>query len=144
MSLDREIYETETKLRRLRKARNKRKRARLGLPAKRKGTETYWRKGHEYLGPAGKFERRAEVYRNAGGVLQVFHDGIVGTVEDLKPGMCQGCAETHEVGWYEGEWHHNVKTLGGRRCDCAACGLWVCSDWHKRYHNRVTRFGEKV
>jgi hypothetical protein len=56
---------------------------------------------------------------------------------ELEPATCQGCTEPHLVGWNEGEWHHNVKSKGGRRCDCAQCGLFVCPAWHKAFHNRV-------
>lgn len=111
-----------------------------GLPAKKSGS--YFRGNHEYLeGVQAHFWRRLEIYRAAGGDISLV-DGTFEDVEDLRVGMCQGCAETHPVGWFEGEWHHNVKTLGGRRCDCVPCGLWVCADWHKRYHGRVIRSGK--
>jgi len=138
-----ELVSIEARRRWIRKELRKRKRARLGLPAKRKGNETYWRKGHEYLvGRVAHALRRLEVYKNAGGDAHIFDLDNPDLADDFKTGMCQGCAETHEVSWYEGEWHHNVKTLGGRRCDCAACGLWVCSAWHKRYHGRTVRSGK--
>lgn len=132
---DRDLHREQ---RRRRKLHKKRSRKAHGLPAKKSGS--YFRKDHEYLdGASAHFHRRVEIYRNAGGEISVV-DGFV--IEDLKTGMCQGCAETHEVGWAEGEWHHNVKTLGGKRCDCATCALWVCPEWHKRYHNRVIRSGK--
>lgn len=121
-----------------RKLLRERKRKNLGLPSSKPSTR--WKDGHEYLvGVQAHFWRRLEIYRRAGGDVALI-DGISGdfeSIEDLRPGMCEGCAETHEVGWYEGEWHHNVKSKGGRRCDCAAHGLWVCKAWHKAFHNRV-------
>jgi hypothetical protein len=127
--------ELRKELSRRRKLRKEVKRKAHGEPKRRTGS--YFRGNHEYLeGVQAHFWRRLEIYRAAGGDITLI-DGTFEHVEDLRVGMCQGCAETHEVGWYEGEWHHNVKTLGGKRCDCVACGLWVCPAWHKRYHNRV-------
>ncbi len=121
-----------------RKILRERKRKNLGLPSSK--PTTHWKDGHEYLvGIPAHFWRRLEIYRRAGGDIALI-DGISGdfeSIEDLQPAMCEGCAETHPVGWYEGEWHHNVKSHGGKRCDCAACGLYVCRAWHEAFHNRV-------
>ena len=117
-------------------------RKKLGTLPKLKPVGTYWRDGHEYLhGVQAHFWRRLEIYRRACGDISLI-DGTFENVEDLRTGMCEGCAETHPVGWHEGEWHHDVKTRGGKRCDCVACGLWVCRDFHRRYHNRVVRSGK--
>jgi hypothetical protein len=121
-------------LRNRRKARRKKKSTILGHPEKKQG-ESFVRDGHEYLPPEKKFERRVEIFRNAGGEVAIF-DGIV---EEIQPASCQGCSETHLIGFFEGEWSH-PKSHGERRCDCAACALFVCRPWHKRHHNRETKF----
>jgi hypothetical protein len=106
-------------------------------PVKQSKKQTFWRKGHEYLyGVIAHRERRAEIYRAAGG--QVFLDGT-GNAIATSPAWCQGCETRHPVWWDEGQWHHNVKACGGRRCDDVACGLWVCAYWHTRYHNRIIK-----
>lgn len=97
-----------------------------------------WRKGHEYLeGLLAKTQRRLEIFRNAGGEASWFDETDPSTVEEIRPANCQGCVEPHLVGWLDGEWHHNVKSHGGKRCDCAKCGLFVCMSWHQAFHNRV-------
>jgi hypothetical protein len=102
-------------------------------------TKRTYRKGdHEYLvGILAHTRRRLEIFRNAGGEATWFDEKDPSSVEEIKPATCQGCVEPHLVGWIEGSWHHNVKSHGGKRCDCAACALWVCEAWHSRYHNRV-------
>lgn len=78
---------------------------------------TFTKGGHEYLyGVAAHFWRRLEIYRRAGGdVALIGTHGDFESIEDLQPGNCEGCAETHPVGWHEGEWHHDVKTKGGQK-----------------------------
>lgn len=133
--------EIHAEMARLRKLLRERKRQALGLPSSKK--RTFTKDGHEYLyGVAAHFWRRLEIYRRAGGDVALI-DGTSGdfeSIEDLRTGMCEGCAETHPVGWNEGEWHHDVKTKGGRRCDCLSCGLWVCKPFHRLYHNRLIKW----
>ena len=100
-------------------------------------THVRMRNGHEYLnGLLAHVQRRLEIFRNAGGEAVLFTDSPC-YVEEIKPATCQGCAEAHLVGWNEGEWHHNVKSKGGKRCDCAACGKYVCQRIHEVYRNRI-------
>lgn len=130
--------EIRQEISRLRKQLRTRKRERLGLPSNK--PHSYFRKDHEYLETGiEKTQRRIEIFRNAGGEVTWFDESDPSTIEEIQPAMCQGCAETHPVGWSEtdGNWHHNVKSKGGRRCDCAKCALYVCIPWHTRYHNRV-------
>lgn len=111
-------------------------------PAKKKfqrrPRSSYFRKDHEYLvGVLAHVKRRIEIYKNAGGDAHLFDEDRPDLVEDLAPATCQGCVEPHLIGWNEGEYHHNVKSKGGKRCDCARCGLFVCKSWHRAFHNRV-------
>lgn len=77
--------------------------------------------GHEYLyGVIDHGNRRWAIY------------------ERVK-GMCQLCPVPHFVDWEIGEWHHNVKSYGGRRCDCLNCGLWACRRSHASHHNRLIK-----
>ena len=100
--------------------------------------KTYRRGNHEYLvGVLAHTKRRLTVFRNAGGEATWFDPDDPASVEEIKPAICQGCSETHEVGWLDGEWHHNVRSHGGKRCDCAGCALYVCGPWHRQFHNRV-------
>lgn len=113
---------------------------RMQRPREKKQRGSYFRKDHEYLETAiEKTRRRVEIFRNAGGEVTWFDESDPDTIEEIQPAMCQGCAEPHLIGWsnLEGNWHHNVKSKGGRRCDCAACALYVCIPWHRIYHNRV-------
>lgn len=104
----------------------------------KRAKQTYTRGDHEYLsGVLAHTRRRLEIFRNAGGEADWFDEDDAATVQELRPATCQLCAEAHLVGWEEGEWHHNVKSKGGKRCDCASCGLFVCHSSHVRYHNRV-------
>jgi hypothetical protein len=112
----------------------------LPKPKRRDKRETFWRKEHEYLyGQEAYLERRLQIYRRTGGMAHVQMDG---SVNDYKAGICEGCENPHFVAWSEGEWHHNVKSYGGRRCDCAACGLWVCKAWHQAHHNRKVKWSK--
>ena len=112
----------------------------LPKPKRRNKRKTFWRNGHEYLfGARPHLLRRAEIYARAGGETEIWESGEVYAPKDA---MCQGCPIPHPVHWLIGEWHHNVKTYGGRRCDCAACGLWVCKAWHQAHHNRVVKWSK--
>jgi hypothetical protein len=105
--------------------------------------KAFFRNGHEYLEtPREMTLRRMEIYRNAGGEVQWFDESDPSTIEDLKAATCQGCVEPHLIGWLDAEWHHNVKSKGGRRCDCEACGMFVCKSWHAAFHNRVVKFSQ--
>jgi hypothetical protein len=100
--------------------------------------------GHDYL--AGILDhafRRAEVYRQAGGEVQLVIEPGKQRIQhwvNVRSALCQGCLRPHPVSWVFGQWHHNVKSYGGRRCDCLKCGLWVCSEWHNQHHNRVIKW----
>jgi hypothetical protein len=99
---------------------------------------TYRREGHEYLvGVLAHTMRRLQIFRNAGGEADWFDEDDPSTVQEIRPATCQGCVEPHLIGWDEGQWHHNVKTKGGKRCDCAACGMFVCPMVHEFYRNKV-------
>jgi hypothetical protein len=129
-------------LRDRRKARRKQKSTALGHPAKKQGG-AYFEGEHEYLAdPVAKTKRRMEIFRNAGGEVTWFDESDPFTVEEIRPANCQGCAETHLVGWNEGEWSH-PKSHGERRCDCAACALFVCRPWHKAHHNREVKWTQR-
>jgi hypothetical protein len=114
---------------------------RLKEKTNRKRPKHSYRRGeHEYLvGILAHTRRRLEIFRNAGGEATWFDGKDPNSVEEIKPATCQGCVEPHLVGWAEGEWHHNVKSHGGKRCDCAKCALFVCVLWHKAFHNRVIK-----
>lgn len=132
---ERDAHRKEARL--LNRLLKKRKRIAHGEPPK-KEKRAFWRKGHEYLETALEMtKRRIQIFRNAGGEVTWFDESDPETIEEIQPAMCQGCAETHPVGWLEGHWHHNVKSKGGRRCDDARCALFVCGSWHVIYHNRV-------
>jgi len=132
MKSDQQLRQEITNARRLLRERRKQ---RWGTASK---ASSYRRGEHEYLhGERAHLLRRMEIFRNAGGEVMLFEDSSSYSVGEICPATCQLCVETHFVGWEEGEWHHNVKSKGGKRCDCAACGLFVCSASHKRYHNRV-------
>jgi hypothetical protein len=102
-------------------------------------TKQSYRKGdHEYLvGILAHTRRRLEIFRAAGGEASWFDETDPASVEEIKPATCQGCVEPHLIGWNEGEWHHNVKSHGGKRCDCLACGLFLCRMIHEMFRNRV-------
>jgi hypothetical protein len=100
--------------------------------------KTFFRGEHEYLvGVLAHTKRRIEIFENAGGEVAWFDPTDPSTVEEIRPATCQLCTEPHLVGWTDGEWHHNVKSHGGKRCDCAKCGLYACRPSHLAWHNRV-------
>jgi len=104
----------------------------------KRAKQTYTRGEHEYLvGERAHLLRRMEIFRNAGGEVVLFEDSSSYTVEEIKPAICQGCVEPHEVPWDNayGHWHHNCELR--KKCDAIACALYVCESWHRRYHNRV-------
>jgi hypothetical protein len=132
-----EIRELATKLARLRKAERKKNAKALGHPAKKQGG-AYWDGEHEYItDPVAKTKRRMEIFRNAGGEVIWFDESDPYTVEEIKPASCQGCAETHLVGWNEGEWDHVCELE--KHCDSAACGIFRCRKSHIARHGRVIR-----
>lgn len=111
----------------------------------RKVKRTYMRNGHEYLvGVLAHTRRRLEIFRAAGGEAIWPDENDPSTVEEVRAAKCQGCVEGHLVGWNDGQWHHNVRSKGGKRCDCAACGLFVCQRWHAAFHNRVVKFSSAM
>ena len=117
-----------------RKLLRERKRKSLGLPSSK--PVTHWKNGHEYLvGVLAHVQRRIDIFTNAGGEVAWWEKSDPSTIEELRPANCQGCVETHLVGWNEGEWSH-PPSKGGRRCDCAAHSLWVCRAWHLAFHGR--------
>jgi hypothetical protein len=133
-----QIQELERELRRLRKAERKGKAKRLGHAPKKSG-RAYSEGEHEYLADAvAKTKRRMEIFRNAGGEARWFDETDPWSVEEIRSANCQGCVETHLVGWNEGEWNH-VCPLE-KKCDAAACALFQCRKSHKEYHNREVKF----
>jgi len=135
-----EIRELQSRLRILKKAERKAKGKTLGHAEKKQGG-AYFEGEHEYLtDPVAKTKRRMEIFRNAGGEVVWFDESDPFTVEEIRPANCQGCAETHLVGWAssEGNWHHGCDLE--KKCDSAACALYVCIPWHKAHHNREVQF----
>lgn len=119
-----------------RKLLRERKRKAIGLPSR--APRTFTKNGHEYLvGVLAHTQRRIEIFTNAGGEVAWLDKSDPATVEEIKPATCQYCVEPHLIYWSTFHWHHNVKTKGGKRCDCAACGLAVCEPAHIVIHNRV-------
>lgn len=101
-------------------------------------SRTYARGGHEYLmGVLAHTQRRIEIFEGAGGAVAWFDKSDPSTVEEIQPAICQGCVEPHLIGWFDGQWHHNVKSRGGKRCDCRSCGMYVCPMIHEFYRNKV-------
>lgn len=136
-----EIQELTSKLRQLKKAERKAKGKRLGHAPKKSG-RAYTEGEHEYLAdPVAKTKRRMEIFTNAGGEVIWFDETDPYSVEEIRPASCQGCAETHLVGWNEGEWNHICPLE--KHCDAAACGLFQCKKSHTggpdSYHGRVIR-----
>jgi hypothetical protein len=105
---------------------------------KRRKPAHKWRGEHEYLANSvAKVKRRMEIYRAAGGEVTWFDESDPSTIEDHKPAMCQGCVETHPIGWNEGEWHHAC-TLR-KKCDSVKCGLFVCAIAHRLTKTSIHR-----
>ena len=102
-------------------------------PPKRK--RSYRCGEHEYLvGVLAHTQRRLEIFRNAGGEAEWFDRTDPNTVEEIRPANCQGCAETHLIGWADGQWHHACKLR--KKCDSIACALFVCATWHRIYGHK--------
>jgi hypothetical protein len=136
-SMNQRIHELQSELRRLKKAERKEKGKRLGHAEKKSG-QAYTDGEHEYLAdPVAFTKRRIEIFRNAGGEVTWFDEADPWSVEEIRPANCQGCAETHLVGWNEGHYHHNCPLE--KKCDAAACGLFVCPTSHREIHGRVIR-----
>lgn len=127
----RRIQELVLELRQLRKAGRKEKAKRLGYAEKKSG-HAYTEGEHEYLADddfVGKTKRRMEIFRNAGGEVTWFDEGDPWSVEEIRPASCQLCAETHLVGWNEGDWHHACELA--KHCDSAKCSLFGCKTGHR-------------
>src|SRR4029077_19600551 len=76
--------------------------------------------GHDYLvGRKDKARRRAEIYRQAGGEVELITDerGEVHHSINYRDALCQGCETPHAVSWYEGEWDHIHGGPCANRCD---------------------------
>jgi hypothetical protein len=129
-------YQIRQEIAGLKKQLRERKRKTLGLPSSKPAT--YSKDGHEYLaGVLAHTQRRIDVFTNAGGEVVWWDKTDPRTVEELRPATCQGCVEPHLVGWDsdEGNWHHNCPLR--KKCDSAACALYVCIPWHTAFHGRV-------
>lgn len=125
------IHELQSELRRLKKAERKEKAKKLGHAEKKSG-HAYTEGEHEYLADGYSVERtrrRMEIFRNAGGEVTWFDESDPWSVEEIRPASCQLCAETHLVGWNEGEWHHACELR--KHCDSAKCSLFGCRSGHR-------------
>jgi hypothetical protein len=114
----------------------------LAFPKPRKAKkQTQLRGEHEHLvGWKDNLARRAEVYRLAGGEVQIeWGETPRDTyVTDLRSANCQGCAETHLTPWDNryGQWNHGCK-FGGKKCSTLSHGqTYECRAAHNRYHGR--------
>jgi hypothetical protein len=131
------IQELQRELREERRKARKAKGKMLGHAPKKSGS-AYTEGEHEYLAyPVAKTKRRMEIFRNAGGEVIWFDESDPFSVEEIKAANCQGCAETHPVGWNEGEWDHVCELE--KHCDAAACGLFRCKKSHVERHGRIIR-----
>lgn len=135
------IQELQRELRQLKKAERKEKGERLGHAPKKSG-RAYTEGEHEYLAdyrtdPIAHIKRRMEIFENAGGQVVWFNETDPETIEEIRPANCQGCAETHLVGYFEGERNH-ICVLE-KKCDAAACSIFQCRKSHIEYHGRVIR-----
>jgi hypothetical protein len=134
------IRELETELRRLKKAQRKDKAKSLGHPPKKSGN-AYVEDGHEYLAdPIAFTKRRMEIFRNAGGEVIWFDETDSFTVEEIRPANCQGCTETHLVGFFEGEWDHQCPLE--KHCDAAKCSIFCCRKSHIERHGRIIQWSK--
>lgn len=123
-----------------RKLLRERKRQALGLPSMKK--RNYTKNGHEYLATGReKILRRIEIFEAAGGAVVWYDQEDPETIEEICPARCQGCTETHVVGWEDGEWHHNCELR--KKCDSVACALYVCHKFHVAFHNRIIKFTQR-
>ncbi len=131
------IRELQAELRQLRRAERKSKAKKLGHADKKSGT-SYFDGDHEYItDPVAKTKRRMEIFRNAGGKVIWFDESDPYTAEEIRPANCEGCAETHLVGWNEGEWDHICELE--KHCDSAKCGIFRCRRSHALRHNRLIK-----
>lgn len=122
-----------------RKLLRERKAKALGHPDKRR---TFTRDGHEYLyGVLAHTKRRIEVYRAAGGEVIWWDTDDPEAVQELAPANCQLCAETHLVGWTEGEWDHQCKLR--KKCDAVKCSAFGCNKGHVIRHGRYPKWTKK-
>ena len=93
--------------------------------------------GHEYLtGILDHAFRRAEIYRQAGGEVQLIIEPGKQRIQqaiNIRSAMCQGCERPHPVSWYDSEWDH-LNHKQWNRCDCVENGRIVCRAFHQRRH----------
>lgn len=130
-----EIRELESKLRAARKAERKGRGQKFGHAPSKSG-RAYFEGEHEYItDPVAKTKRRMEIFRNAGGQVVWFDESDPFSVKEIRPANCQLCAETHLVGWNEGEWDHQCPLA--KHCDSAKCGLFGCRRGHTQRHGRI-------
>lgn len=130
-------YQLRQEIANARRQLRERKRHTLGLPSST--PRSYTKNGHEYLQTTfEKTKRRMEIFRAAGGEVTWFDESDPDTIEEIRPATCQGCVEPHLIGWLDGEWHHNCELR--KKCDSAACALYVCAPFHRAFHNRIIKF----
>lgn len=117
-----------------------RKRQVLGLPSGKK--RTFTKDGHEHVfGMLAKTQRRIEVFEAAGGEVIWWDRTDPSTVQEFRPANCQLCAETHLVGWEEGEWDHQCPLR--KKCDAVKCSAFGCSRGHVLRHGRFPKWTPK-
>jgi len=61
-------------------------------------------------------------------------------IYERAKGMCEVCPVPHFVDWNDGEWSHEQKTYGGKRCDGLCCGKWACKPGHRKYRHNGRSF----
>lgn len=103
---------------------------------------SYTKDGHEWVfGVLAKTQRRIDVFTAAGGEVIWWDKTDPETVEELAPANCQLCAETHYVGWLEGEWDHQCKLR--KKCDAVKCSAFGCNKGHVARHGRFPKWTPK-
>lgn len=124
-----------------RKLLRERKRQALGLPSNKK--RTFTKDGHEYLyGILAHTQRRIEIFTAAGGEVIWWDKTDPSAIEETRAANCQLCAETHLVGWLEGEWHHACKLR--KKCDSVKCGLFGCAIGHRAITGRDIQWSRRA
>lgn len=61
-------------------------------------------------------------------------------IYERAKGMCEVCPTPHPVDWDAGEWSHEQKSFGGKRCDGMCCGKWSCKPGHRKYRHNGREF----
>lgn len=116
-----------------------RKKQRLGIADR---PRTFTRDGHEYVrGILAKTQRRIEVFEAAGGEVIWWDKADPSAIDELRPANCQLCAETHLVGWLEGEWDHQCKLR--KKCDAVKCSAYGCMRGHVLRHGRFPKWSQR-